>query len=199
MEIIFGLALLTLVVANPTSKFNNAHEYMTDAELKSVFQTELRNGINNFIQYTYTPYETEFCYWKTVFPFPVPEYRVTPIYYPKFHKRWAGSLTRLSLNVFGRDIELLLNPTDGILAGFDTPVYHASRLSGLNVFKKLDDVSFKIRLLQQKIFTEIDLRMYGKDWQESKNLIFFFINLKFHKSVISSQNLKLSHKIFIEL
>ena len=49
MKIIFGLALLTLVVTNPPSKFNNAHKYMTDKGLKSVFQTDRHNGMNNII------------------------------------------------------------------------------------------------------------------------------------------------------
>ena len=49
MKIIFGLALLTLVMANPTSKLNNAHEYMTDEELKSVFRTKRHNGRNKII------------------------------------------------------------------------------------------------------------------------------------------------------
>ena len=53
MNIIFGLAFLTLAVANPTSEFNNMHEYMTDEELKNVFQAERHNGMNNITKYTY--------------------------------------------------------------------------------------------------------------------------------------------------
>ena len=49
MKIILGLGLLTLVVASLTSTLNNAHEDMTDEELKSVFQTERHNGRNNII------------------------------------------------------------------------------------------------------------------------------------------------------
>ena len=49
MKITFGLTLLSLVVANPTYKINNAHKYMTDAEFKSVFPTERHNGMNNII------------------------------------------------------------------------------------------------------------------------------------------------------
>ena len=48
IKIIFGLALSTLVVANPIFKFNNTHEHMADEELKSVFQTERHNGMKNF-------------------------------------------------------------------------------------------------------------------------------------------------------
>ena len=81
------------------------------------------------------------------FPFPVPDYYVTRVYDPKLHKRSAGSLTRLSLNVFGRDVDLLLNPIDGILAGYDTPVYIARRnVDGENIFEKIDNVSFQIGL-----------------------------------------------------
>ena len=84
---------------------------------------------------------------KRSFLFPVPEYHVTPKYYPKLHKRSADSLTRLRLNVFGRDIDLSLNPTDGILAGFDTPVYVARRnVDGENIFEKINNVGFQIGL-----------------------------------------------------
>ena len=49
MNIIFGLTFLTLAVAIPAPKFNNVHEYMTDEELKGIFQTERHNGMNNNI------------------------------------------------------------------------------------------------------------------------------------------------------
>ena len=72
---------------------------------------------------------------------------MTPIYYPKLHKKSAGSLTHLPLNVFGRNIGLLLNPTDGILAGFDTPIYVAYRsVDGENIFEKINNVGFQIWL-----------------------------------------------------
>ena len=63
------------------------------------------------------------------------------------HKRSADSVTRLRLNVFGRDIDLSLNPTDGILAGFDTPVYVARRnAGGENRFENINNVGFQIWL-----------------------------------------------------
>ena len=46
---IFGLTLLSLAVTNPTFKFHNVHEYMTDKKLKNVFQAEHHNGMNNII------------------------------------------------------------------------------------------------------------------------------------------------------
>ena len=49
MKIIFGLAFLTLAVANPTSELNNVHEYMTDEEFNNIFHTERHNGMNNTI------------------------------------------------------------------------------------------------------------------------------------------------------
>ena len=49
MNIIFGLTLLTLAVASPTSILNNVHEYMTDEELENVFRTKRDNSMNNII------------------------------------------------------------------------------------------------------------------------------------------------------
>ena len=49
MDIIFGLALLTLAVAGPTYRFNNVHENMTDEELKKIFQADHHDGMTNII------------------------------------------------------------------------------------------------------------------------------------------------------
>ena len=106
-----------------------------------------RWSLNFCAECTYTFYKIECSYQKILFLFLVPEYHVTPIYYPKLHKRSTGSLTHLRLNAFGRDIDLLLNPTDGILAAFDTPVYVARRnMGGENIFEKINNVGFKIWL-----------------------------------------------------
>ena len=145
MNMIFGLAFLTLAVASPTYEFNNVHEYMTDEEFKNVFQTERPNGMN-ICWCAYLSRYRSFLLKKLYFSFPVPEYNVTQMSHPNLHERSGDSITRLHLNVFGCDIDLSLNPTDGILAGLDTPVYLASDSPDSYVFDTVDDVSFQIRL-----------------------------------------------------
>ena len=79
----------------------------------------------------HTCYEIELSYYKKTLSISSTRVSCNSNIYPKLHKRSAGSITHLRLNVFGRDIDLLLNPTDGILAGFDTPVHLAFTVPGL--------------------------------------------------------------------
>ncbi|XP_044020757.1 venom metalloproteinase 3-like [Aphidius gifuensis] len=55
----------------------------------------------------------------------LPEYEIVPIYWPKLQTRKKGSTAEVTLTVFGEEITLELNPVDGVLAGYNTPVYMA--------------------------------------------------------------------------
>lgn len=80
----------------------------------------------------------------------MPEYEVRRIRCSKLHKRAANigpaqtTSTHIQLKAFGRDVPLWHQPLDGLLAGIDTPVYHASAdkkgIDGVR-FDKIADVS----------------------------------------------------------
>ncbi|XP_015126791.1 venom metalloproteinase 3 isoform X2 [Diachasma alloeum] len=53
----------------------------------------------------------------------VVDYEITSIHWPRVEKRSADGSTGIYLRAFGSDIELWLQPTEGILVGYDTPVY----------------------------------------------------------------------------
>lgn len=85
-----------------------------------------------------------FLFFCSLFSFLVPAYEEISILLPKQYKRDAGTPTHIQLNAFGRNISLWLNPIDGILAGYDTPVYYArpdqKGTDGVR-FDKMQDVS----------------------------------------------------------
>lgn len=63
---------------------------------------------------------------------------------PRRQERDYGGPINIGLVAFEKNVQLWLNPLDGILAGYDTPVYHAyvdHTLSGNVRFDKLKDVS----------------------------------------------------------
>lgn len=79
----------------------------------------------------------------------MPEYEVVPIMHD-LYKRSSANL-RLQFSAFGRNVDIDLNPTDGLLAGENTPVWLASsdRNGEVNYKKLSSNVNFLYKLLNE--------------------------------------------------
>ncbi|XP_063972262.1 A disintegrin and metalloproteinase with thrombospondin motifs like [Diachasmimorpha longicaudata] len=91
--LLWGFAVVCAAHGLPPQKI---HEQMTPIERMQTFQT-----MDNFVG----------------------DYEITAIHWPKVQKRSADGRLGLWMRAFGSDIKLWLEPTEGILAGHDTPIY----------------------------------------------------------------------------
>ncbi|XP_077255769.1 A disintegrin and metalloproteinase with thrombospondin motifs like [Temnothorax americanus] len=95
----FRVIFLLCLIGIPFSRCKKLHEYMTPNEVMSIF---------------HTPHHQ------------VPKYEVVPVSHRLVKNDVKKATNELKLKVFNDDVKLYLNPTEGILASENTPVWTVS-------------------------------------------------------------------------
>ncbi|XP_032665385.1 A disintegrin and metalloproteinase with thrombospondin motifs 1-like isoform X2 [Odontomachus brunneus] len=123
-----ALVLLCMVIILPLVRCHKIHEHMTREEMLSVFYTGHESG-NNSKKVT--------C---------VPPYEVVPVLHT-MHKRSIDAKPQIHLKAFGKDINLSLKPTEGLLTANSLPMWtvtrNASQPDGLH-YERVKDVDVDI-------------------------------------------------------
>ncbi|KAF7997649.1 hypothetical protein HCN44_006220 [Aphidius gifuensis] len=91
--------------------------------------------------------------FQTSSPDDVPEYEIVPIVWPKSQRKGQVSNTELTIKAFGEDIKLQLNPTDGVLAGYNTPIYMAKKYKEE---MRLDKYSNLLETIHTRLFEDFE-------------------------------------------